>query len=201
MITDTIKFKALKELGYKDEYIITEQGLIIAIANNELVKPCKNQSYRLTLENGKKVQRSIKTLYRKAFDREYAIDELKSLSGEVWRNIDSFGKYYVSNKGRVKSYQGLYAKILTPYKNQRGYLRVDIKTSSRRTYLVHQLVALAFIPNDNPIEKDTIDHIDGNKNNNCVENLRWLSRTDNIRAYVQKQKEQKECIAQTPIKS
>ena len=42
MITDTIKFKALKELGYKDEYIITEQGLIIAIANNELVKPCKN---------------------------------------------------------------------------------------------------------------------------------------------------------------
>ena len=79
---------------------------------------------------------------------------------------------------------------MKPYTNQRGYLRVDIKSGCRRTYLVHQLVALAFIPNDNPIEKDTVDHIDGDKTNNNVENLRWLSRADNIKAYQEQRKEQ-----------
>lgn len=65
-------------------------------------------------------------------------------------------------------------RLLKPYSNQQGYLRVDIGDGHRRTYLVHQLVALSFIPNDNPIEKDTVDHIDMDKTNNRVENLRWL---------------------------
>jgi hypothetical protein len=50
-------------------------------------------------------------------------------------------------------------------------------------------VALSFIPNDNPIEKDTVDHIDMDKTNNRVENLRWLSRADNARAYQKQRKE------------
>ena len=68
-------------------------------------------------------------------------------------------------------------------------MRVDIRDGHRRTYLVHQLVALSFIPNDNPIEKDTVDHIDMDKTNNRVENLRWLSRADNARAYQKQRKE------------
>ena len=52
-------------------------------------------------------------------------------------------------------------------------------------------MGLAFIPNDNPIEKDTIDHIDLDKTNNRVDNLRWLSRADNVKAY-QEQKRGKE---------
>ena len=180
----------LQKLGYKGDVVITDQGLIIDRANQSLLQPNKRGLYKLTSNSGKTVYRAVKPLYRQAFGREYAIDFIEDLEGELWKPIDSRGKYYISNQGRVKSYQLRQAKLLNPYSNQKGYLRVDIKTDSRRTYLVHQLVALAFIPNDNPIEKDTIDHIDLDKTNNRADNLRWLSRADNVRAY-QEQKRQR----------
>ena len=181
----------LQNLGYKGDVVITDQGLIIDRANQSLLQPNKRGLYKLTSNSGKTVYRAVKPLYRQAFGREYAIDTIEDLEGELWKPIDSRGKYYISNLGRVKSYQLRQAKLLTPYRNQKGYLRVDIKAGCRRTYLVHQLVALAFIPNDNPIEKDTIDHIDLDKTNNRADNLRWLSRADNVRAY-QEQKKQRE---------
>ena len=180
----------LQNLGYKGDIVITDQGLIIDRANQSLLQPNKRGLYKLTSNSRKTVYRAVKPLYRQAFGREYAIDTIEDLEGELWKPIDSRGKYYISNQGRVKSYQLRQAKLLNPYSNQKGYLRVDIKTDSRRTYLVHQLVALAFIPNDNPIEKDTIDHIDLDKTNNRADNLRWLSRADNVRAY-QEQKKQR----------
>ena len=104
--------------------------------------------------------------------------------------IDSKGKYYVSNKGRIISYQSREAKIITPYNNQRGYERVDISIDGyRKTYTVHYLVAVKFIHNDEPIERDTIDHIDENKSNNDVQNLQWVSRAENIRLYQQRRRE------------
>ena len=180
----------LQNLGYKGDVVITDQGLIVDRANQSLLQPNKRGLYKLTSNSGKTVYRAVKPLYRQAFGKEYAVDTIEDLEGELWKPIDSRGKYYISNQGRVKSYQLRQAKLLNPYSNQKGYLRVDIKTDSRRTYLVHQLVALAFIPNDNPIEKDTIDHIDLDKTNNRADNLRWLSRADNVRAY-QEQKKQR----------
>ena len=180
----------LQNLGYKGDVVITDQGLIIDRANQSLLQPNIRGLYKLTSNSGKTVYRAVKPLYRQAFGKEYAVDTIEDLEGELWKPIDSRGKYYISNQGRVKSYQLRQAKLLNPYSNQKGYLRVDIKTDSRRTYLVHQLVALAFIPNDNPIEKDTIDHIDLDKTNNRADNLRWLSRADNVRAY-QEQKKQR----------
>lgn len=188
---DTNNFcQSLAQLGYDDRYFITEQGTIIDTALQSELQPYKNQQYKLITKDGKTVKKAFKPLYREIYGREYAEDWIADLEGEEWRIIDSKGKYYISNRGRVKSYQGREAKLLKPYTNQRGYLRVDIKSGCRRTYLVHQLVALAFIPNDNPIEKDTVDHIDGDKTNNNVENLRWLSRADNIKAYQEQRKEQ-----------
>lgn len=189
-MTDTNNsFVSLSSLGFDSRFSITAQGEIIDIALSVALQPNKSGQYKLITADGKPVWRTLKPLYRAIYSVEYAEDTIPDLEGEKWRQIDSRGRYYISSKGRVKSYHGRQARLLKPYKNQRGYLRVDIKTGYRRTYLVHQLVALAFIPNDNPIEKDTVDHIDSDKSNNCVENLRWLSRGDNVRAYQMQRKE------------
>ena len=173
----------LAQLGYKDGYFITDQGLIYLEQSQSQLAKSKSKGYRLKLKDGRIVYRAVKPLYRLAFGREYAEDTIEDLPGEKWLPIDDKGRYYVSSLGRVKSYRGTTAKLLKPYYNQRGYQRVDICLETRHTYLVHQLVAQAFLVNDDPQSKDTIDHIDGNKDNNSATNLRYLSRGDNVRAY------------------
>lgn len=173
----------LSQLGYKDGYYITDQGLIYIEQSQSQLAKSKSRGYRLKLKDGKIVYRAVKPLYRLAFGKEYAEDTIEDLPGEKWLQIDEKGTYYISSLGRVKSYKGLKAKLLKPYYNQKGYQRVDICLETRHTYLVHQLVAQAFLVNDDPDTKDTIDHIDGNKDNNSATNLRYLSRADNVRAY------------------
>lgn len=73
-----------------------------------------------------------------------------------------------------------YKKFLNPG-NTNGYEIVNLYRDGKGYgKLVHHLVAEAFIPNDDPT-KDTVDHIDGNKQNNEVSNLRWLNRAENTR--------------------
>lgn len=94
------------------------------------------------------------------------------------RDIKGFeGLYAVTSCGRVWSYRR--NKFLKPQPNPKGYLRVglciDGKTSSK---YVHRLVAESYIPNPNNYE--TVDHIDNDKSNNCINNLQWMERTDNL---------------------
>lgn len=100
---------------------------------------------------------------------------------EIWRDIAGYeGRYQVSNKGNVKSlhYRGHYGeKIMKPVKHHSGYLIIQLGRKPRKIHLVHQLVAKAFIP---PVEgKKLVNHIDGNKRNNCVENLEWVTYKEN----------------------
>ena len=102
---------------------------------------------------------------------------------EEWKSIKDYeGLYEVSNMGRVKSLNyrnsGI-EKKLKLNKSKQGYLRITLnKNGDRKTFQVHRLVAEAFIPNiDN---KPEIDHIDTNKENNCVYNLRWVTGKENM---------------------
>jgi hypothetical protein len=79
--------------------------------------------------------------------------------------------YYVYKSGRVKGPRG----FLKPWIDKSGYLKVDV----RRKVRVHQLVMKAFGPKQ-PSEKHEINHIDGNKQNNNIENLEWLTHQENI---------------------
>ena len=119
-------------------------------------------------------------------------NQLEDLEDEIWKQIDGYGnKYYISNYGRVKSYQHKIVKILKPTLNNKGYPRVALcKNGKRRYYLVHRLVAIAFVPNDDPLHKTTVDHINQQKDDAYYLNLRWLSLSDNIREYYKQKHEE-----------
>lgn len=97
---------------------------------------------------------------------------------EVWRDITEYeGFYQVSTLGRVKNSRS--GRILKGRKTRNGYLKVDLcKNGKPKSYLVHRLVAQAFIPN--PQNKPEVNHIDEDKENNYVENLEWCTAKENI---------------------
>lgn len=100
---------------------------------------------------------------------------------EEWRDIVGFeGLYQVSNLGRVKSFKRCKnGRIKKAYFNKKcGYFYVGLLLHKQQmVVVVHRLVAQAFIPN--PESKPHIDHIDGNRINNNVTNLRWCTAKEN----------------------
>ena len=90
--------------------------------------------------------------------------------------IPNWPDYGVDTQGNVYSLRS--GRIMRPTTHKSGYLRVTLcKNRYTRTYLVHRLVALTYIPN--PYNLAEVDHIDGNRANNDVRNLQWLSSVDN----------------------
>lgn len=100
---------------------------------------------------------------------------------ELWKNILGYeGKYQVSNFGRVKtlSYNRTGKEQILSIRLADGYNRVALyKNGQQQNYYVHRLVAICFIPN--PQNHSEVNHIDGNKLNNCVNNLEWVSAKQN----------------------
>lgn len=69
-------------------------------------------------------------------------------------------------------------KIIIPVSNHRGYLKVTLsKNNIRKNKNIHKLVAIAFL--SNPNNYNVVNHKDGNKHNNCVENLEWCTAKQN----------------------
>ena len=102
------------------------------------------------------------------------------LDGEEWRDVEGYdGDYKVSNFGRVKSLKRGKVKILKPML-QGDYIYVYLCKDGKETSItIHRLVAKAFVPN--PEGKPEVNHIDGNKLNNCAENFEWTTHSENLR--------------------
>ena len=108
---------------------------------------------------------------------------------EVWKTVDGFDKYEISNYGRLRStdrlvnnHGGYYLKkgrILNPTKDHYGYpcfeLKQDGKTWNAK---IHRLVAIHFIPN--PDNKPEVNHIDNNPSNPRADNLEWCTHYENM---------------------
>lgn len=110
---------------------------------------------------------------------------------EIWKSIKDYeGRYEVSNLGRVRSIERIvvdskctrtfHEKILVPTRNngKQPYYYVSLsKDGKPRKRMVHRLVAETFI--DNPMNKEQVNHIDGNVLNNEVNNLEWCTNAEN----------------------
>ena len=100
---------------------------------------------------------------------------------EEWRDIKGYeGVYQISNLGHIKRIRCAKGRerIIKGFLTKKRYLKVTLhKDGIRKDYLVHRLVAETFIPN--PQNKPCVDHIDTDKLNNKVENLRWCTYQEN----------------------
>lgn len=120
---------------------------------------------------------------------------------EIWKDIKGYeGFYQVSNKGNVKSLERIIRRkhnkskeikikerILKPYLYKRRRSNsctptVALSVNGKlKTHSVHRLVAETFLSNGVNVSKLEVNHIDGNSENNCVENLEFITKKENIR--------------------
>ena len=99
------------------------------------------------------------------------------MAKEIWKDVPEYEGYYkISNLGNVYSVKR--NLFLKQSKLNKGYHEVKLqKDGFKKTFRVHRLVAIAFI--SNPLGLLEVNHIDENKSNNCVDNLEWVTRTQN----------------------
>jgi hypothetical protein len=95
---------------------------------------------------------------------------------EIWKSINGHENYEVSSFGNVNNVNT--GRILKACANKDGYYLVGLRKDGKRTtFKVHRLVAEAFI--ENPLNKKCVDHINNNKTDNNITNLRWASNKEN----------------------
>lgn len=100
------------------------------------------------------------------------------MNTEIWKDIEENPNYQVSNHGRVKNKHT--DRILKPRGAVNDYKQVCLyKDGIGVNRRVHRLVAKAFIPNY--AEELQVNHIDGNKSNNYLDNLEWVTRLENMK--------------------
>lgn len=96
-----------------------------------------------------------------------------------WRGYPSDPDIIVSDDGRIISYKSGKYKELKQNDNGLGYLRVGVGHGNPK--YVHRIVAETFLDNPDPTNNTQVNHKDGNKHNNCADNLEWCTQSENER--------------------
>lgn len=96
--------------------------------------------------------------------------------GKKWKVIESHPNYEVSTMGQVRNIKT--GKLLTPYDDGSGYLRVKLDNENCR---LHILVAVAHVPNPDPDTKKVVNHKKGKKHDCRASQLEWVTQGENVR--------------------
>lgn len=111
-----------------------------------------------------------------------------------FKEIKGYPKYYINKDGKLISLKvnGV-TREMKPYKSRNGYRFIKIinEKGEIKHESIHRLVAKTFIPN--PQNLSEVNHKDGNRENNCIDNLEWVTRSQNL-------KHSFEHLGQTPIR-
>lgn len=98
----------------------------------------------------------------------------------AWKRLEGYPDYLFSDKGEVKSYQGIIPKFLNPTCIFDGYKKLNLyNKKGRRLFYLHVIIAKLFVPN--PHNHRYVDHIDRNKWNSEASNLRWVTASENAK--------------------
>ena len=121
-------------------------------------------------------QKEIEILQIELKIKKLELEILEDLDFEMFLPIKNYDNYCVSNFGNIKNLKT--NRILKSRNHNQGYKLISLSKNGKvKTFTVHRLVAKAFL--ENPDNKPMIDHIDENKTNNNVKNLRWRTVAEN----------------------
>ena len=155
-------------------------GVSISTLNTNFPLFCKNQlkkGFLITREGiGQKANYTVKRVEKQEVDKSVFStrgSSTEELENEQWKKLYFNTNYEISNFGRLRNAR---TKIIQKGCLKKGYIVVSV---DNQNYLLHRLVLQTWQPNDN-FEELTVDHINGIKTDNRIENLRWVEREENI---------------------
>lgn len=164
---DTTLVKIASELKVNSDYLSRT-----IIPRDEILKKSLSDYYSRIERQAEERRTSQKAMSPHEYD-------IVDLEGEIWKDILGHEGYMVSNKGRVKSYKETYKDymLLTPHPNKNNG-RLYIRISDKANLQVARLVGFNFVEGHSK-ESNTINHIDGDNQNNWSDNLEWVSQAEN----------------------
>lgn len=173
----TLQVKTNQNLKLWRVDIETDTKLQLYNSIKDAAKWCVENGFSNSLHNARgNISCALNKKYNTSCGFKWVLNEQTNLDNEIWKNINikgqTFDNYQVSSLGRFKNSKGIIMENYRPHHS--GYIYVRVNYTK---YSLHQLVAFTFI--ENPYLKPYVNHIDGNKTNNSVTNLEWVTASEN----------------------